>query len=121
MGEPTKGSEGNYELKKRAWTRLAQDDLGTSHHHNASSDLTSPGNLRGVARMVLSRAKSSLSGAVRSFAPEARVGRIGRAASSGRGDASSDKSRGARLAINGHVVGDSDPRFAHLYRSYGGP
>jgi hypothetical protein len=48
------------------------------------------------------------------FVAEARVGRIGRVVTGSRADARWDKSRGARAWINGHEVGDPNPRFAHL-------
>lgn len=51
---------------------------------------------------------------LRAFVAEARVGRIGRAVTASRADASWGKSRGARAWINGHEVGDLNPRFAHL-------
>jgi hypothetical protein len=52
------------------------------------------------------------------FVAEARVGCIGRAVTGGREDPSWDKSRGARAWINGHEVGDPNPRFAHIGRSH---
>jgi hypothetical protein len=51
------------------------------------------------------------------FVAQARVGRIGRVVTGGRGDASLGKSLGARAWINGNEVGGPNPRFAHLGRS----
>lgn len=51
------------------------------------------------------------------FVAEARVGRIGRVLTGGREEPNWDEPRGARGWINGHEVGDPNPRLVHLGRS----
>jgi len=55
---------------------------------------------------------------LRAFVAEARIGRIGRVVTGVHEGTTWGKSHRGRLWINGDVMGEPNPRFAHLYRNH---